>query len=73
MKTQESFPQKATYWLGVVTIGLLVGLSLQFVRAWTEPTLSPPGGNVGAPINTSGIGQAKNGDLSSTPAARLMV
>ncbi len=54
-----------TYWLGVAAIGLLVGLSIQFVQGWTEPlggTL-PPAGNVGAPINTGGIGQIKDGDL----------
>jgi len=64
INNKESFPQKATYWLGVVTIGLLVGLSLQFVRAWTEPTLAPPNGNVGAPINTSWNPQSKAGNLA---------
>lgn len=62
MKTKE-ISKKITYWLGVVAIGLLVGLSLQFVRAWTEPAQAPPGGNVGAPINTGGLAQTKTGSF----------
>jgi hypothetical protein len=45
--------ENAVWWSGVVTVGLVLGISLQFVRAWTEPTEAPPGGNVGAPINTA--------------------
>ncbi|MFH0930069.1 MAG: hypothetical protein V1814_02345 [Candidatus Moraniibacteriota bacterium] len=55
--------ENAVWWSGVAMIGLILGLSLQFVRAWTEPTQAPPGGNVGAPINTSAITQIKNGVL----------
>ena len=33
------------------------------VLAWTEPTQSPPGGNVPAPINVGPVGQAKEGGL----------
>jgi len=33
------------------------------VKAWSEPASAPPGGNIGAPINTSGIGQIKSGAL----------
>jgi hypothetical protein len=56
--------KQLTYWLGVVAVGLAVGLSVQFVIAWTEPSSGPPGGNVGAPVNTSNIGQTKYADLS---------
>ncbi len=52
-----------TYWSGVVILGLVVGISIQFVAAWTEPTQAPPGGNVGAPVNTGDLGQIKNGNL----------
>ncbi len=52
-----------TYWSGVVILGLVVGISIQFVAAWTEPTQAPPGGNVGAPLNTGNLGQIKNGNL----------
>lgn len=50
-----------TWWLGVVVVGVFLGLTLQFVRAWTEPSQSPPGGNVGAPINTGPFTQTKHG------------
>ena len=44
-------------------LGLVLGGGLIFVKAWTEPTLAPPDGNLGAPINTSSNGQAKTGGL----------
>jgi hypothetical protein len=52
------------YWLSVAVVGIALGLGLQFVRAWTEPTTAPPGGNVGAPINTSANPQTKAGGLN---------
>ncbi len=55
--------QQVTYWLVVVVIGLIVGLSLQFVQAWTEPAGLAPTGNVGAPINIGGNYQWKTGPL----------
>jgi len=55
--------ENAVWWSGVVMVGLILGVSLQFVRAWTEPTDAPPGGNIGAPINTSAIYQIKAGIL----------
>lgn len=55
--------ESAVWWSGVVMVGLVLGLTLQFVRAWTEPGEAPPGGNVGAPINTGPIGQLKQGVL----------
>jgi trimeric autotransporter adhesin len=61
MKTKIS--KNIGYWTSVVVVGITLGLALQFAKAWTEPTLPPPGGNVGAPLNTSGIGQFKEGGL----------
>lgn len=55
--------ENAVWWSGVVMVGLILGLSLQVVKAWTEPTEAPPGGNVGAPINTGILGQFKQGAL----------
>jgi len=55
--------ENAVWWSGVVMVGLVLGISLQVVKAWTEPTEAPPGGNVGAPINTSLVGQWKKGLL----------
>ena len=55
--------ENTVWWSGVIMVGLILGVSLQVVRAWTEPTDAPPGGNLGAPINTGIIGQAKQGVL----------
>lgn len=60
---KQNFTKAIAYWLGVIVVGLSLGLALQFVRAWTEPTVAPPGGNVGAPLNTSINDQAKSGSL----------
>lgn len=70
MKTKIA--KQATYWLSIVAIGLVVGLSIQFVQAWTEPSVAPPGGNVGAPINTSATAQTKSGILTVNPANFLV-
>lgn len=63
--------EKMIWWSGVVMFGLILGLSLQFVKAWTEPTEDPPGGNVGAPINTSIIEQLKIGALGINGLLKL--
>jgi|WetSurMetagenome_2_1015567.scaffolds.fasta_scaffold113668_2 hypothetical protein len=60
---KESLGAKVFYWIGVITVGFIVGISVQFVKAWTEPSSNPPGDNVGAPITTSRIGQVKDGSL----------
>ncbi len=41
----------------------MVALSIQALAMWTAPTSTPPGDNVAPPINTSGTGQIKNGNL----------
>ena len=47
--------------IGIVIIAsFVVGLSLQLVHAWTEPTLTAPNGNLGAPINTGASTQTKS-------------
>lgn len=63
MRIKSKLPPGITYWLGIVIIGLSLGLAIQFVRAWTEPTTNPPGGNLGAPINTGDLAQGKTGGL----------
>lgn len=57
--------QKLSYWLSVSALGIALGFSLQFVRAWTEPTLTPPSGNIGAPINTGSSPQTKGGMITA--------
>lgn len=39
-------------------------LGLNYVYAWTAPTVAPPNGNVSAPINVGTTDQVKNGGLS---------
>lgn len=61
---KQKMSKQLSYWLSVIVIGIALGLGLQFVRAWTEPTEAPPNGNVGAPINTGSNTQTKAGALS---------
>jgi hypothetical protein len=56
--------KQITHWLKVAVIGITLGFAIQFVRAWTEPIAAPPGGNVGAPINTGATEQTKQGGLT---------
>ncbi|MDD3607652.1 MAG: hypothetical protein PHQ20_02555 [Candidatus Moranbacteria bacterium] len=60
-KKFQNFSQKASYWLGVVAVGLIIGLSIQFTVAWVNPPASPPTGNVGAPLTTGAGSQYKMG------------
>ncbi len=39
--------------VAVVSLGIILGFSIQFVYAWVSPTQSPPNGNVGAKVYTS--------------------
>ena len=53
--------------IGIVSIGLtlafIIFIGLSIAKGWTEPTVAPPGGNVGAPITTGAPGQSKVGGL----------
>ena len=54
------------FWsLSVIIVGLTIGLIFQFARAWVEPSASPPGGNIAAPINTGSYWQSKSGGLTT--------
>ncbi|NTU66532.1 MAG: hypothetical protein HGB08_01255 [Candidatus Moranbacteria bacterium] len=57
--------ENSAYWMGVIVMGLIVGVSIQFARAWVGPTADAPNGNVGAPINTGMIMQWKDGLLGA--------
>jgi len=52
------------YWPSVITFGVILGISLQLAKAWSEPAVAPPGGNVGAPINIGDGAQTKGGLLT---------
>ena len=51
------------YWGKVVVLGIIVGVGIQFAEAWTNPSVSAPGGNVAGPINTGVFNQVKNASL----------
>jgi hypothetical protein len=55
--------KKITYWSSVITIGVILGITLQFTKAWSEPNSLPPNSNIGAPITTGTATQLKNGTL----------
>jgi hypothetical protein len=58
--------KKISYWMAVSIVGTILGLTLQFAKAWTEPASTPPLDNVGAPITTgiaAGAGQTKKDSL----------
>ena len=63
--------KKLSYWAGVSVVGIVMGLSLQFTRAWVEPTIAPPGGNIGAPINTGSSTQTKTGPVAFNGATAM--
>lgn len=62
-----------------LTLGLFLGGGLIVVNAWTNPTVAPPGGNIAAPVNVSGVTQSKSGRLNmvgsvlSSPSTALLV
>ncbi len=62
----QSVSQALTFGFGILSFGLIIGLSFQFVRAWTGPAGVPPSGNLPGPLNTSANAQTKAGQLSIT-------
>jgi hypothetical protein len=49
--------------LAVIILSFMAGYAIS--RAWTEPTASPPSGNVAAPINVGAGQQAKVGEIGA--------
>lgn len=53
----------------IITLGAFVGAFVIFLSgaivwsAWSEPTATPPNGNVAAPLNTGSATQQKTGDI----------
>ena len=48
----------------VIVLAFVISIGISYVSAWTAPTVTPPGGNVAAPINTSINTQTKVGGLT---------
>ncbi len=60
---KHSLAHKSVYWMKVISLGLILGISIQFAQAWTSPTLPPPGGNVSGPLTNGITPQYKTGML----------
>lgn len=50
--------------LKIVVLGVVLSLGLSVAYAWTDPTTSPPDGNVAAPVNVSSVTQTKAGGFN---------
>jgi hypothetical protein len=59
----KSFVQEVGLKSLILTVAFIGFLGFSPANGWTEPTVAPPGGNLGAPLNTSNIGQTKVGGL----------
>jgi len=67
MKQKDSITIKKSsilYWMKVATLGIVLGVGLQFAQAWTEPAEAPPGGNVPGPLTTGSDTQFRVGNLA---------
>jgi hypothetical protein len=54
--------EKIVWWIGVVSVGVIFGITLQFASAWVNPPASTDV-NIGGPVNTSAVAQVKFGAL----------
>lgn len=74
---RKSFAEQSAYWLKVVSLGLVLGIGLQFAQAWTAPSAAPPGGNISGPVTLGNSAQYKTGYLgvgtNSVPLYPLVV
>jgi hypothetical protein len=61
---KETIAKQSVYWLKVISLGLILGIGIQFAQAWTNPLVAPPSGNVSGPLTTSNAGQIKEGNLA---------
>jgi len=60
IKHKSNFPKTFSLCLGVL---IMIFVLNYLVLAWTEPSQSPPDGNVSAPLNVGNTGQSKAGGL----------
>lgn len=63
---KQSLATQGTYWLKVISLGIILGIGIQFAQAWTNPGATPPGGNVAGPITTGAGNQVKSAGLGLT-------
>jgi len=61
--------------LKVSALALALSFGMSYALAWTAPSTTPPGGNVAAPINTSGTAQTKTGafTISATTTTSTLI
>jgi hypothetical protein len=63
VKTIFNIKTKRIIYIFGIVIFMGIIASLQLAKAWTEPSGTPPGANVGAPITAGAAGQTKIGGL----------
>lgn len=56
---------KTVYWGRIIVLGIILGVSIQVVYAWTGPASAPPGGNVSGPLTVGAGVQTKAGKLQT--------
>lgn len=57
---QNISPKITSFTFSILALAFLV---VVYAAAWTEPTQTPPGGNVATPLNSGNVGQTKAGGL----------
>ncbi|EKD58645.1 MAG: hypothetical protein ACD_56C00078G0002 [uncultured bacterium] len=60
---KKIFQKKYVSIISIATMGIVLGLIIQFAQAWTPPSVPAPNGNVSAPLLVTGD-QQKDGKLS---------
>jgi hypothetical protein len=65
---KKSIAEKSVYWLKVISLGLIVGIGIQFAKAWTNPSSPAPASTIGGPITNNATAQYKTGMLGVNSA-----
>ena len=65
MQIKSEIFTKIVYWGRVIVLGVVLGVSIQVVYAWTGPTSAPPNGNVSGPLTVGAGTQTKTGKLQT--------
>lgn len=51
--------------LKLIALASILSIGISYVSAWTAPTVTPPNGNVAAPVNVGNTAQTKTGNLTA--------